>query len=115
MNIERIECGSRMSKAVVHTGTVYLSGQTSDASADAGGQTRESLAKIDAYLERAGTDRHHLLKANIWLRDIAHFAEMNTAWDAWVPEGCAPARATVESHLASEELLVEIQVVAALP
>ena len=115
MNIERIECGTRMSKAVIHNGTVYLAGQTSDASADAGGQTREILAKIDAYLEKAGTDKRRLLKANIWLSDIAHFAEMNAVWDAWVPEGCAPARATVESRLARADLLVEIQVVAALP
>ena len=38
---------------------------------------------------------------------------MNAAWDAWVPEGNTPARATVEAKLASANLLVEIAVIAA--
>ena len=41
------------------------------------------------------------------------FAEMNAVWDAWVPEGHAPARACVEASMAREALLVEISVVAA--
>ena len=39
---------------------------------------------------------------------------MNEAWDAWVPEGYAPARACVEARMARDELLVEISVVAAV-
>jgi enamine deaminase RidA (YjgF/YER057c/UK114 family) len=42
------------------------------------------------------------------------FAAMNEVWDAWVPEGHAPARACVEARMARPELLVEISVVAAL-
>ncbi len=50
----------------------------------------------------------------MWLSDIqANFAGMNEVWDAWAPEGEAPARATVESKLAAPELLVEIAIVAA--
>ena len=55
-----------------------------------------------------------ILKANIWLSNIADFALMNEAWDAWVPAGHTPARATVESRLASSNLLVEIMVEAAV-
>jgi enamine deaminase RidA (YjgF/YER057c/UK114 family) len=42
------------------------------------------------------------------------FAAMNAVWDAWVPEGHAPARACVEARMARAELLVEISVVAAV-
>jgi len=38
---------------------------------------------------------------------------MNEVWDAWVPEGFAPARACVEARMARPELLVEMTVVAA--
>jgi enamine deaminase RidA (YjgF/YER057c/UK114 family) len=38
---------------------------------------------------------------------------MNTVWDAWVPGGHAPARATVEAKLATPDYNVEIMVVAA--
>jgi enamine deaminase RidA (YjgF/YER057c/UK114 family) len=54
------------------------------------------------------------LKANIWLTDIGTFAQMNEAWDAWVPQGHTPARATVESKLAAPGLDVEIMVEAAV-
>ena len=37
---------------------------------------------------------------------------MNEAWDAWVPEGMPPARATVEAKLAKPEYKVEIMVTA---
>jgi enamine deaminase RidA (YjgF/YER057c/UK114 family) len=39
---------------------------------------------------------------------------MNAAWDAWVAPGNAPARATVESKLATPDYTVEIMVTAAL-
>ena len=43
---------------------------------------------------------------------MADFAEMNAVWDAWVPEGQAPARACGEATLARSELRVEIIVTA---
>jgi len=39
---------------------------------------------------------------------------MNAAWDAWGPEGHAPARACVEARMAWPEILVEIVMVAAV-
>ena len=40
---------------------------------------------------------------------------MNAVWEAWVPQGQTPARATVEAKLASPAYKIEIQVVAAAP
>ena len=75
-------------------------------------QTRSILAQIDGFLAMAGTDKTKLLSANIWITDMADFAEMNTVWDAWVSPGNTPARATVEAKLASPDYRVEIMVVA---
>ena len=74
-------------------------------------QTKSILAQIDGFLARAGTDKSKLLSANIWITDMAKFAEMNAVWDAWVAPGHTPARATVEAGLASPDYLVEIMVV----
>ena len=86
MSIERIGAGPRMSKAVVHGNTVYLAGQVADKTK--GGsvvdQTREILGIIDDLLMQAGSDKSKILSATIWLTDISTFAEMNSAWDAWV-------------------------------
>ena len=38
---------------------------------------------------------------------------MNAVWDAWVPAGQAPARATVEAKLAAPPYTVEIACIAA--
>jgi enamine deaminase RidA (YjgF/YER057c/UK114 family) len=65
-------------------------------------------------LREAGSDKTRILKANIWLTDMASFSQMNEAWDAWVVQGHTPARATVESKLAAPGLDVEIMVEAAL-
>lgn len=110
--IERIEIGKRMSKIVKHQGTVYLCGQVGDG-ASVAEQTRDCLGRVDALLERAGSSRERILQAVIWLADMADFAEMNEVWDAWVPEGHAPARACGEARLARPDLRVEIIVTAA--
>jgi enamine deaminase RidA (YjgF/YER057c/UK114 family) len=115
MTIQRYEVGPRMSQAVVYGGVAYLAGIVADElvpSVEA--QTRQILGKIDRLLAAVGTDKTRLLKANIWLADISRFAEMNTAWDAWVAPGHPPARATVEARLATADYLVEIMVEAAV-
>jgi enamine deaminase RidA (YjgF/YER057c/UK114 family) len=104
-----------MSRAVVHNGVVYTAGHVDDSAADVAGQTRAILAKLEATLAEAGTDKSNLLSAQIWLADIATFEEMNAVWDAWVDPQHPPARATVESKLASPKYRVEIVLVAAAP
>ncbi|MCC7276467.1 MAG: RidA family protein [Alphaproteobacteria bacterium] len=115
MTIKRIKPGPRMSAGVVYNGVVYVAGQTAtDTSVGVGGQTEQVLAKIDAILAEAGTDKSKLLSANIWLPDIGTFNEMNKVWDAWVSPGNTPARATVQAPLANPQLKVEIMCVAAV-
>lgn len=112
--IQRFDVGARMSEMAVHQGVVYLAGQIAeDASADARGQTEQVLAAIDALLARAGSDKTRILRAQIFLADIADFASMNAAWDAWVVPGHTPPRATVQAALARPEWKVEIVVTAA--
>ncbi len=113
--IQRHQVGPRMSEAVVHNGTIYLAGQVAeDPSQDVAGQTRQILAAIDKLLADCGSDKTRILSAQIFLADIAGFKEMNSVWDAWVPAGHTPARATVEAKLATPKYLVEIKVVAAV-
>jgi enamine deaminase RidA (YjgF/YER057c/UK114 family) len=54
-----------------------------------------------------------IVDVTIFLADIADYDAMNLAWDAWVPAGHAPARATVQAILAKPEWKVEIKLVAA--
>lgn len=114
-DIKRIEAGARMSEAVVYGGKVYLAGIVADQMVGKSvyEQTKEVLAQIDEILAKAGTDKTRILRANIWLTDIATFDQMNKAWDAWVVAGKTPARATVEAKLAAKGYDVEIMLEAA--
>lgn len=113
--IQRFDTGPRMSEMTVHNGVAYLAGQVAeDDSLDISGQTREVLAQIDALLARAGIDRSKLLRAQIFLVDLADFAAMNAVWEQWVVPGHTPARATVQAALANPKWKVEIVVTAAV-
>ncbi|MFT5164733.1 MAG: enamine deaminase RidA (YjgF/YER057c/UK114 family) [Alteromonadaceae bacterium] len=114
MTIERLETKQRMSRIVKHNGVIYLCGQVcADATQGITGQTQSTLAKVDALLEQAGSDREHILSATLYIKDMKDFAQMNEVWDNWVPQGHAPARACVQASMAREGLLFEISVVAA--
>lgn len=115
MTIERKQTATRMSQIVIHGDTVYLAGQVAKNApgATVKEQTEDILANVEKLLAEAGTDKTKLLSANIWLSNIQDFAEMNSVWDAWVPEGHAPCRACVEARLASPKFTVEMMIVAA--
>ena len=112
--IQRFDVGTRLSEMAIHNGVVYLAGQIAeDATQGIAGQTQQVLGEIDALLARAGTDKSKILRAEIFIKDLQDFEAMNRMWDAWVPEGNAPPRATVQANLARPAWLIEIVVTAA--
>ncbi|MBI9033233.1 MAG: RidA family protein [Bacteroidales bacterium] len=114
MTINRTEITPRMSRIVEHNNTIYLCGQTAkDATKDIKEQTITTLEKVEEFLEKAGSDKKHILSVTIYIRDMKDFAAMNEVWDAWVVDGFQPARACVEARMARPELLVELSVIAA--
>jgi len=112
--IERMDTSQRMSKIVKHNGVVYLCGQVGHPGDSVTDQTRECLRQVDELLARVGSSSSKILQAIIWLADMDDFAEMNAVWDAWVPQGNAPARACSEARLATPDYKVEVIVTAAI-
>ena len=80
---------------------------------DVTGQTKQILAKIDDYLKQAGTSKSNLLTANLWIKDMALFSQMNAVWNDWVDPANPPCRACVRADMARPEILIEIMVTAA--
>lgn len=113
-DIKRIQTGPRMSQAVIANGFVFLAGQVGEPGTSVTEQTTAILRQIDALLAEAGSDKTRIVSAQIWVADMADFAEMNAVWDAWAPQGHTPARATGESALATPDYKVEIIVTAVL-
>ena len=111
--IERSHTTKRMSQMVKHNGTVYIAGQVGSEGDTIANQARQCLEKVEALLAEAGSSKNKMLQAIVWLADMNDFAEMNAVWDAWVPEGHAPARATGEAKLATPGYKVEFIITAA--
>ena len=108
-----------MASAVVHKGILttmgVIDGSALKSNLGLEQQTQNILGHIDDLLKEGGSDRSKLLTANIWLKDIkTDFAPFNTEWQKWIDADNKPIRACVEANLAFPELLIEIQVTAAV-
>lgn len=115
-DITRINLGTRLSDIAVFNKVAYLAGQVPETTLDQNlhAQTLEVLQIIDGLLAQVGSDKSRILGCQIFLKDIGQLGEMNRAWDAWIPTGHTPPRATVQAAMADPRWAVEIVVTAAL-
>ncbi len=113
-DIQRFGVAARYSEAAVFNGIVYLAGMVPErGDTDIRGQTEDVLAQVEQRLQEAGSDKSRILRAQIFLTNIAEIGVMNEVWDAWVVPGSAPPRATVQAPLADPGWRIEIVVTAA--
>ena len=75
-------------------------------------QTKEVLSLIDKLLAEIGSEKGKILTTQIFLADMADYAQLNQAWDEWVDSQNPPSRATVEAKLADPDWKVEIVIIA---
>lgn len=115
-DLERLDAGPRLSRAVIHDGVIHFAGITAkDRTQDIAGQTRQALEALDGHLARAGSDKTRLLSVYVLMREVDRdFAAMNEVWEAWVVAGQAPARATWQAKLAAPAILIELVATAAV-
>jgi len=107
------------SKAVEVGGILFLSGQVSmDANATPikGGvteQTQVVMDNISTTLESLGSKLGDIFKVTVWLSDMKHFSDFNSAYASYFPDAF-PVRSVVSAKLAFD-LDVEIEVQAVAP
>jgi enamine deaminase RidA (YjgF/YER057c/UK114 family) len=78
-------------------------------------QTAQVLRRVDELLKLAGTDKSHLLSAQVWIADMRLFEDHNSVWNEWVDLANPPVRACLTTDFWRPGMLVEVMVVAALP
>ena len=112
-DIRRFGVTRRWSDIVVHGPTAYFVEVADDPNVGIRGQVAQILDQIDGRLATLGADRTALLQVLIYIADLDDGSILNELWEAWVPEGHAPARACVQVVL-SPGYLVEMVVTAAV-
>lgn len=106
------------SQAVRANGFVFLSGQIpldpvsgSMVEGDIEAQTRQVMKNLEAVLAAAGTSFDKVVRATIYLTDLADFAKVNAIYGERFPNA-PPARATVQVAALPRGSKVEIDLVA---
>ena len=85
------------SRAVIHDGVVYAVATSPVKSASLYEQTRDALAAIDRTLAEVGSDKSRILRATVYITDMARKPEMNRAWDEWVDRWGRPDQSAIEA------------------
>ena len=74
-----------ISQAVVHGNVAYFAGITPNPIVgDIKTQTAQVLRRVDELLNLVGTDKSHLLSAQVWIADMRLFEDHNFVWNEWV-------------------------------
>ncbi len=99
-------------------GMIFTAGQVAwdatgevTAIGDVRAQTIQTLANVEAVLKEGGATWDDVVKCNVNLKDMADFQIMNEEFAKVFPND-PPARTTVQTPLAEETMLVEIEAVA---
>ena len=106
------------SQAISHSGLLFVSGQlgldpaSGELASGVDAQTRRALANLVAVLAAAGLSPAHVLKATVFVADMADFALVNRLY-AEVFSPPFPAREVVQAARLPKNALVEISAVAA--
>lgn len=76
-------------------------------------QAVQVFANLEAVLREAGTDFNHVVKATVFLKDMNQFAALNEVYATYFTAH-KPARSTVEVARLPRDVLVEIELIAAI-
>ncbi len=102
----------------IHTGDhVYTSGQlpinplTGELETEINKATKQSLENVKNILLSAGTTMDHVIKVNIFLKDMNDFAVMNEIYETYFSVNF-PARSVVEVARLPKDAVIEIEAIA---
>ncbi len=108
------------SQAIAANGFLFISGQMpvdpATGNVVEGGITEQSeqvMKNLEAILTEAGCTFDNVVKSTCYLSDIANFAPMNAVYGKYFKQD-TPARAAFAVRTLPKEVLVEIEMIAAL-
>ena len=106
-------------QAIRHGNLVFTAGQAgrnreTGVMGDMADQARRCIGNIAAILEAAGTSLEHVLKVTVFMRDPKDRQAFNDVYVELMPKPF-PARTAAFCELGNPDMLVEMDVIAAMP
>ena len=105
------------SQAVTHHGIIYTSGQigldpaTMEVVDGFENQVHRVFKNLEAVLAKAGTNFSRVMKATVYVTDMANFAALNAIYASYFGDH-KPARTTIAAAQLPKGALVEIDLIA---
>lgn len=106
---QAIKCGNLL----FCSGQIPVNPATGEIPEGIAAQTAQSLANVKALLEAAGASLDKVVKTTVFLADMSLFGDMNAVYAQTFTEPF-PARSAVAVRELPKQVLVEIEVIAAL-
>ncbi len=106
---QAIKCGN----VLFCSGQIPVNPETGEIPEGIKAQTAQSLANVKALLAEAGASVDNVVKTTVFLADMSLFGEMNAVYAETFSEPF-PARSAVAVRELPKQVLVEIEVIAAL-
>lgn len=107
------------SQAIVYGNMLFTSGQIpinpengEIEGADITAQATQVMKNLSAVLEEAGTNFNNVIKTTCFIADMADFAAFNEVYSKYITS--APARSCVAVKTLPKNVLVEVEVIAAI-
>ncbi|WP_068777605.1 RidA family protein [Paenibacillus sp. FJAT-26967] len=99
---------------VFTSGQIPLNAEGQVVEGDVVEQTHQVFRNLQAVLKEAGTSLQHVVKATVFIKDMNQFGQINEVYASYFGEH-KPARSTVEVARLPKDVLVEIELIAAIP
>ena len=74
-------------------------------------QARQVMENVKAVVEAAGLTLEHVVKTNVFIKNMDDFAKINAVYSEYFKENC-PARACVEVARLPKDVLLEMDAIA---
>lgn len=107
------------SQAVIHNGTLYISGQIAINPAtgelvqgEIEDETKQVMENLKAILAEAGLSFGNVVKCSVFVKDMNDFGRINGVYGQYFDEATAPARELVEVVNLPRFVNVEISAIA---
>ncbi|MBA1335265.1 MAG: 2-iminobutanoate/2-iminopropanoate deaminase [Firmicutes bacterium] len=104
--------GVKVGNLIFTSGQIAINPETGElVKGDIKEQTRQVLHNLEAVLNAAGSGLDKVIKATVFINDMAKFGEVNEVYASFF-EGDYPARSCVEVSRLPKDVAVEIETIA---